>query len=54
MKKIEAIIQPSRFDAAKEALLEMGVEDMTLTEVQNWRRQNFRVERRRRHPNSEQ
>jgi nitrogen regulatory protein PII len=33
MKKIEAIIQPSRFDSVKEALLEIGVEGMTVTEV---------------------
>ncbi len=28
MKKIEAIIQPSRFDSVKNALLEIGVEGM--------------------------
>jgi nitrogen regulatory protein P-II 1 len=44
MKKIEAIIQPSRFDAVKEALLEMGVEGMTLTEVRGHGRQKGHTE----------
>lgn len=39
MKKIEAIIQPSRFDSVKEALLEIGVEGMTVTEVRGHGRQ---------------
>src|SRR5208282_5564802 len=33
MKKIEAIVQPSRFDAVKSALQEVGVEGMTVSEV---------------------
>jgi nitrogen regulatory protein P-II 1 len=44
MKKIEAIIQPARFDAVKEALLEMGVEGMTLTEVRGHGRQKGHTE----------
>jgi nitrogen regulatory protein P-II 1 len=44
MKKIEAIIQPSRFDAVKEALLEMGVEGMTVTEVRGHGRQKGHTE----------
>jgi nitrogen regulatory protein P-II 1 len=44
MKKIEAIIQPSRFDAVKEALLEMGVDGMTLTEVRGHGRQKGHTE----------
>ncbi len=41
MTRIEAIIQPSRFESVKEALQEMGVEAMTVTEVrgQYWPRQ---------------
>ena len=33
MKKLEAIIQPSRFESVKDALLEMGVGGLTVTEV---------------------
>src|ERR1700740_2800703 len=33
MMRIEAIIQPSRFEAVKTALQEMGVEGMTVSEV---------------------
>ena len=44
MKKIEAIIQPSRFDAVKEALLEIGVEGMTVTEVRGHGRQKGHTE----------
>ena len=29
MMKIEAIIQPSRFESVKDALLEIGIEGMT-------------------------
>jgi len=39
MKKIEAIIQPSRADAVKEALQDVGVQGMTLTEVRGHGRQ---------------
>jgi nitrogen regulatory protein P-II 1 len=31
MMKIEAIIQPSRFESVKDALLEIGIEGMTVT-----------------------
>jgi nitrogen regulatory protein P-II 1 len=44
MKKIEAIIQPSRFDSVKEALLEIGVEGMTITEVRGHGRQKGHTE----------
>jgi nitrogen regulatory protein P-II 1 len=44
MKKIEAIIQPSRSDSVKEALLEIGVEGMTLTEVRGHGRQKGHTE----------
>jgi nitrogen regulatory protein PII len=33
MMKVEAVIQPSKFDSVKEALREAGVEGMTVSEV---------------------
>ena len=39
MTKMEAVIQPSRVEAVKEALQEIGVEGMTLTEVRGHGRQ---------------
>jgi nitrogen regulatory protein PII len=39
MKKIEAIIRPYRLDEVKEALLEVGVQGMTVTEVRGFGRQ---------------
>ena len=39
MKKIEAIIQPSKLDSVKEALIAMGVEGMTASEVRGHGRQ---------------
>jgi nitrogen regulatory protein P-II 1 len=44
MKKIEAIIQPSRFDAVKEALHDIGVEGMTVLEVRGHGRQKGHTE----------
>lgn len=44
MRKIEAIIQPSRFDAVKEALREVGVEGMTVSEVRGHGRQKGHTE----------
>ena len=44
MKKIEAIIQPSRFESVKEALREIGVEGMTVTEVRGHGRQKGHTE----------
>jgi nitrogen regulatory protein P-II 1 len=44
MKKIEAIIQPSRFDSVKDALLEIGVQGMTVTEVRGHGRQKGHTE----------
>jgi nitrogen regulatory protein P-II 1 len=44
MKKIEAIIQPSRFDSVKDVLLEIGVEGMTVTEVRGHGRQKGHTE----------
>ncbi len=39
MKKIEAIIRPFRLDDVREALAEVGVKGMTLTEVKGYGRQ---------------
>lgn len=39
MKKIEAIIKPFRLDAVKDALNEMGVTGMTISEVKGFGRQ---------------
>jgi nitrogen regulatory protein P-II 1 len=44
MKKIEAIIQPSRFDSVKEALHEIGVEGLTVTEVRGHGQQKGHTE----------
>ena len=44
MKKIEAIVQPSRFEAVKTALHEMGVEGMTVSEVRGHGRQKGHTE----------
>ncbi|HEX7894678.1 MAG TPA: P-II family nitrogen regulator [Terriglobales bacterium] len=39
MIKIEAIIQPNRFDVVKKALIDIGVEGMTVSEVRGHGRQ---------------
>ena len=39
MTKIEAIVQPNRFEAVKQALIEIGVEGMTISEVRGHGRQ---------------
>src|SRR6476469_355710 len=39
MLKIEAIIQPSKLDAVKDALLEVGIEGMTILEARGQGRQ---------------
>lgn len=39
MKKIEAIIRPFKLDDVKEALLEVGIRGMTITEVRGYGRQ---------------
>ncbi|HEX6495994.1 MAG TPA: P-II family nitrogen regulator [Acidobacteriaceae bacterium] len=44
MQKIEAIIQPSRLDAVKEALIEIGVEGMTILEARGHGRQKGHTE----------
>ena len=44
MKKIEAIIKPFKLDAVKEALGELGVIGMTVTEVKGYGRQKGHTE----------
>ncbi len=44
MKKIEAIIRPFRLDDVREALGEIGVKGMTLTEVKGYGRQKGHTE----------
>ena len=44
MMKIEAIIQSSRFESVKEALLEIGIEGMTVIEVRGHGRQKGHTE----------
>ncbi len=44
MTKIEAIIQPSKFEAVKDALLEIGVDGMTASEVRGHGRQKGHTE----------
>jgi nitrogen regulatory protein P-II 1 len=44
MTKIEAIIQPSKFEAVKEALMEIGVNGMTIFEVRGHGRQKGHTE----------
>src|SRR4029077_16618067 len=39
MKMIEAIVQPFKLDEVKDALVEMGVHGMTVTEVKGFGRQ---------------
>src|SRR5260370_7448542 len=44
MMKIEAIIQPSRFESVKDALREIGIEGMTVTEARGHGRQKGHTE----------
>jgi nitrogen regulatory protein P-II 1 len=44
MKKVEAIIRPFRIDDVREALGEIGVKGMTLTEVKGYGRQKGHTE----------
>ena len=44
MKKIEAIIRPFKLDDVREALTEMGVKGMTITEVKGYGRQKGHTE----------
>src|SRR5450631_446891 len=44
MTKVEAIIQPSKLDAVKDVLLEIGVEGMTISDVRGHGRQKGHTE----------
>ena len=44
MKKIEAIIKPFKLEDVKEALAELGVEGMTVSEVKGFGRQKGHTE----------
>src|SRR3982074_1259003 len=44
MKKLEAIIKPFKLEDVKEALAELGVEGMTVTEVKGFGRQKGHTE----------
>jgi len=44
MKKIEAIIKPFKLDEVKDALSEIGIEGMTVTEVKGFGRQKGQTE----------
>jgi nitrogen regulatory protein P-II 1 len=39
MTKVEAIVQPNRFEAVKQALIDIGIEGMTISEVRGHGRQ---------------
>jgi nitrogen regulatory protein PII len=47
MKRIEAIIRPIRFEAVKEALNDIGVHGMTITDVRGFGRQQGHTEKYR-------
>ena len=47
MKRIECIIRPIRFEAVKEALNEIGVYGMTVTDVRGFGRQQGHTEKYR-------
>jgi nitrogen regulatory protein P-II 1 len=44
MTKVEAVIQPSRFEAVKDVLAELGVEGMTISDVRGHGRQKGHTE----------
>lgn len=44
MTKLEAIIQPNRLDPVRDALIELGVEGMTVSEVRGHGRQKGHTE----------
>ena len=44
MQKIEAIIQPSKLDSVKDALVEIGISGMTITDVRGHGRQKGHTE----------
>jgi nitrogen regulatory protein P-II 1 len=44
MKKIEAIIKPFKLDEVREALMSLGIEGMTVSEVRGFGRQKSHAE----------
>jgi nitrogen regulatory protein P-II 1 len=44
MTKLEAVIQPSKLDAVKDALMEIGIDGMTILEVRGHGRQKGHTE----------
>jgi nitrogen regulatory protein P-II 1 len=44
MHKVEAVIQPSKLDAVKDALIEIGISGMTITDVRGHGRQKGHTE----------
>jgi nitrogen regulatory protein P-II 1 len=44
MTKVEAIIRPNKFDAVKVALIQLGIEGMTVSEVRGHGRQKGHTE----------
>jgi nitrogen regulatory protein P-II 1 len=44
MKKIEAIIKPSKLDEVRDVLTDLGIEGMTITEVKGFGRQKGHTE----------
>ncbi len=44
MHKIEAVLQPSKLDAVKDALIEIGISGMTITDVRGHGRQKGHTE----------
>lgn len=47
MKRIEAIIRPTRFEAVKQALNDIGIYGMTITDVRGFGRQQGHTEKYR-------
>jgi nitrogen regulatory protein P-II 1 len=44
MTKVEAIIQPSKFESVKDALTDLGIQGMTITDVRGHGRQKGHTE----------
>ena len=47
MKKVEAVIRPTKLDEVKEALSDIGIAGMTVTDVRGYGRQRGRTEKYR-------